>query len=30
MIQLVWIVLLTIVVVVGWRFAIKRFSAVGG
>ena len=29
-IQLVWIVLLTIVVVLGWRFAIKRFSAVGG
>jgi ABC-2 type transport system permease protein len=29
-IQLIWIVLLTIVVVVGWRFAIKRFSAVGG
>ena len=30
LIQLLWIVLLTVVVVVGWRIAIKRFSAVGG
>ena len=29
-IQLLWIVLLTVVVMIGWRIAIKRFSAVGG
>ena len=28
--QLFWIVLLTVVVVLGFRFAVKRFSAVGG
>ena len=28
--QLFWIVALTLVVIVGWKFAVKRFSSVGG
>ena len=28
--QLFWIVALTLVVMVGWKFAVKRFSSVGG
>jgi len=28
--QLFWIVAWTVVVLIGWRFAVKRFTAVGG
>jgi ABC-2 type transport system permease protein len=28
--QVLWIVIWTVVVMVGWRFAVKRFTAVGG
>ena len=28
--QLLWIGIWTIVVMIGWRFAVKRFTAVGG
>ena len=28
--QLLWIAISTVIVIIGWRFAVKRFTAVGG